>query len=285
MFSVRLGLFSSIFLIFCLTSAETGLAAVTISSSRSIHDVTIDGKWTTTNEWSDTTELQARGRAGYVCIKDDDRFLYVLMDFTSDTGLDDGDLARVRFDVNDDKSQRPQVDDYVTLVDWMGGVMQTRTVQGSGTGWVLTKNDLGAKVASTNDPGNDPYSDQPHRIYEFAVPRTVFGDRVGTGFSLTMGDKMRTSEANFINLPRKHNYLNPSTWATLKFATPSETATVATASTQTTQTLLVTRSAETPAAASQGQTPILAIAGIVAVVAIIGVYYLRRRSRQGARTD
>ncbi len=246
-----------------------------------MREVTVDGKWTTTDEWSNATELQARGRAGYICIKDDHQFLYILLDFTSNVGLDEGDLARVRLDVNNDKSDRPLGDDYMILVDWMGDTQQTRVVEGNGTVWVPAEKDQGFRTASTTDPENDPYSDQPHLTYEFAIPRTIFGGRPQTGFSLTIGDKMRSSDASFINFPRKHHYMNPSTWATLEFATPAEQATIPT---QTVQTP-VTTSAEATVTSSSAQNPVPIMIALVAAVVIVGIYLLWRRPRRGGRSN
>ncbi len=221
MFAHRLGILFALLLCF-LVIVQPTVATTSISSSPSTNDVTVDGKWTTAGEWDNATELQARGGAGYVRIKDDGQFLYILIDFTSDTTLDEKDMARVRFDVNNDKANRPQTDDYMILADWNGGTLIQRTAQGNGRVWTAAKQDLGAEVASSIDSVNDPYSSQPHMIYEFAIPREVFEDRSEVGFSATVGHRMRTLEAHFINLPRRHHYLNPSTWATLSFATSLE---------------------------------------------------------------
>jgi hypothetical protein len=275
----------AILLLLCaVAGAESSFAASSIPSSPSTNEVTVDGKWTTVGEWANATELRLRGRAGYICIKDDPGFLYILIDFTSDRTLDNRDMARVRFDIQNDKTEAPQTDDYMILVNWWEEALMTRTVQGNGTSWVPTDVDLKAEVASTNDSSNDPILARSHMIYEFAVPRDAFGDRSEIGFSATAGHKMRTSEANFVNLPIIQNHLNPSTWATLVFANPPKAQPVTTtASTTITATTIVETSTQTSTTPVQaGTQPAVFILVAIAVLAVASVYYLMRKRGGGA---
>ncbi len=255
--SERLGLFFvTLFLSGLIFPCETALAADVASSWRGESEVTVDGMWTARDEWWNATQMQAYGRAGYFCIQNDDKFLYVLIDFVSDTNLDDRDMARIRIDVKNDKSDLPQTDDLMILVDWLEGAPVTRAVRGSGTSWVLTQDDLGVRVALSANSRNDRYSKEHHLIYEFAIPRQIFGDRSKIGFSAMAGSQMGTSDANFMNLPRRHHFMRPSTWVTLLFATESGTGTVI-------------------------PWGLIAVAAVVfAIVAAIGIYYLRRRERK-----
>ncbi len=250
-------LFALVLLLLCaVTGPESSFAAESIPSSPSTNEVTVDGKWTTPDEWIDATELHAAGGLGYVCIKDDEESLYVLIDFTSDRTLDDRDMARVRLDTRNDKSDKPQADDYVLLVDWIAGKIIARAAKGNGSAWVSAGENLGFKIESSNDSENDPYSVRPHVIYEFAIPRAVLGDESEIGLSATAGHKMGTAEAKFMNLPRRHHFFRPSTWSTLTFATQSET-----------QAPLTQRSLFT----------VIMVLMVVVALAIAGVYYLRKR--------
>ena len=281
----RLFALAVLLLLCAVTGAESSFAASSISSSPSTSEVTVDGKWTTVGEWANATELRLRGRAGYICIKDDPTFLYILIDFTSDRTLDNRDMARVRFDIQNDKAEAPQKDDYMVLVNWWEEALMTRTVQGNGTSWVPTDVDLKIEVASTNDSSNDPTLARSHMIYEFAVPRDAFGDRSEVGFSATAGHKMRTSEANFVNLPITQNHLNPSTWATLVFATPPKAQPVTTTASTTTAatTTMVQTSAQTSTTPVQaGTQPVLFILVAIVVLAVAGVYYLMKKRGGGA---
>ena len=254
--SSRLGLFFvALFLSGLIFPCETVLAADVVSSWRGGIEVTVDGLWSAPDEWWNATQMQAYGRTGYFCIQNDDEFLYVLIDFVSDTNLDDRDMARIRLDVKNDKTDRPQTDDLMILTDWLEGAPVTRTVRGNGTRWVLTQDDLGVRVALSTNSRNDRYSKEHHLIYEFAIPRQIFGDRSQIGFSAMAGSQMGTSDANFMNLPRRHHFMKPSTWVTLVFATELGTRAI-----------------------PWGIVAIVAV--IVAIVAVTGIYYLRRRERK-----
>ncbi|MEM3022162.1 MAG: hypothetical protein QW645_01365, partial [Candidatus Bathyarchaeia archaeon] len=142
----------------------------------SINKVTIDGKWTAPDEWRDATEFPED--LGCFLIKRDESFLYVLIDFIKDATPDDGDCGRVRLDINNDKSDALQPDDYMISLDWRGGVAKKTIYHNDGKIWKGMEGDpLGVEAASTNDAANDPYSTSPHMIYEFAIPMGIFGDR------------------------------------------------------------------------------------------------------------
>jgi hypothetical protein len=252
-----LGLFLlALFLSGLMLSCETAFAADVVSSWRGGDEITVDGMWTAPDEWWNATQLQAYGRTGVFCVQNDEEFLYVLIDFVTDTKLDDRDIARIRLDVKNDKSDRPQTDDLMILVDRLDGALVTRIVRGSGTGWALTQDDLGVRIALSANSRNDRYSKERHLIYEFAIPRQIFGDRTKIGFSATAGSQMGTSDADFMNLPRRHHFMNPSTWVTLVFATETGTSAVI----------------------PLGLIAVVAV--MVAIVAAIAVYYRKRRRQK-----
>jgi hypothetical protein len=278
----RLFAFAVLLLLCAVTGAESSFAAESIPSSPSTNEVTVDGKWTTPDEWRDATEMRAAGGWGYVCIKDDKGSLYVLMDFTSDRTLDDRDMARVRLDARNDKSDSPQADDYVILVDWIAGAIITRAAKGNGSAWVSTGENLGVKVGSSNDSRNDPYSVRPHMIYEFAIPREILGDGPEIGLSATAGHEMGTVEAKFMNLPRRHQSFKPSTWSTLTFATPFETQAPPPTTTLPTQTSIASTQSSERSMPNQAGVATTIVVMIVVVLAILGVYYLRKRKGKEA---
>ena len=66
------------------------LARDSLAVPRLMNLVTIDGKWTTPDEWSDTQRvsmLVAEGpeSTGFLRVKNDDQYLYMLLDLVSDT--------------------------------------------------------------------------------------------------------------------------------------------------------------------------------------------------------
>ena len=69
---------------------SVSLARDSLVVPRLVNPVTIDGKWTTPDEWSDTQRVSmyvAEGpeSTGFLRIKNDDQYLYLLVDFVSDT--------------------------------------------------------------------------------------------------------------------------------------------------------------------------------------------------------
>ena len=69
---------------------SVSLARDSLAVPRLVNPVTMDGKWTTLDEWSDAQRLSmhvAEGpeSTGFLRIKNDDQYLYLLVDFVSDT--------------------------------------------------------------------------------------------------------------------------------------------------------------------------------------------------------
>ncbi len=211
------------------------------SSSSSINEVIIDGKWTNEEEWADATQFSvrtssiARNLVGYILIKDDGEFLYVMIDYIADKTIEDNDEGRIRFDINNDKTDNPLQDDYILAMTWKAKYAKMNVLQGDGEDWIsVEKIPSGIKAATTNNPENNPYSDYPHIIYEFIIPREFFGEKSDTGFSVIALDwsriRAQIHEDDGPNIIRPRTLVfpeystnrKPSTWLNLTFATPFE---------------------------------------------------------------
>ena len=102
--------------------------------------VVIDGKWTTSVEWSDTAEIvltkssrynyYVQSGEAYCRVKRDDNYLYVLLDSVSDTKagrvVSSGnarawDYLSFFIDVNNDGGWHPQTDDVHYRATWSTG--------------------------------------------------------------------------------------------------------------------------------------------------------------------
>ena len=256
-----------------------------ITSQPSVNPVTVDGMWTTEDEWSDATELLEEG--AMFAIKDDSEFLYVLMDFIEDNNMETGDLGGINCDLYNDKADKPQPDDLsISLIHSYPEGTKVWIFQGNGTHWiVIWKEDmdiadpLGIMSASTNITDNNPYSESPHVIYEFAIPRFIFENASQTGFTVFLEDREANGELRLaVNLPKTADYY-PASWDTLTFATQSGETSSPTESptTQTTteQSPTVTETTPQqpvappqPGAGSQQRAIIIVIAAIV-IIAIL----------------
>ncbi len=251
-----------------------------INSHQSVNPVTIDGMWTTEDEWSDAAEFIEE--SAVFSIKDDAEFLYVLMDFVEDTSMESGDLGGINLDLNNDKADKPQPDDFsLSLIHSYPEGTKRWIFQGNGTHWiVIWKEDmeiaepLGIMSASTNITNNNPYSETPHVIYEFAIPRFIFEDAPQTGFTAFVEDREASGELRLeVNLPKTADYY-PASWTTLTFSTQlEETTSPTTQTTEQSQTITETTPQKTikpaqPGAGSQERAIIIVIAAII-IIAIL----------------
>ncbi len=322
----KLGFIIFILLIISTKSTSNCFGEATIFSHASVIEVTIDGKWTSSNEWIDAIKFDLKKRfydnsskrffsgttLGHFLIKDDKEFLYVMIDYVADKNIEDYDSARLRLDIDNDKTYAPQFDDYMIELIWEKNSVKKTIWQGDGTDWTPSRKNLeGLKASSTNDAEGDPYSDSPHLIYEFAIPRDIFEFKSEIGFSASALDYSRTLaksyEGNgrdvidfrFISIPSFSNYKRPYTWIDLSFATPyeklssistptttplPESSPIVTPTLSPIPTLFPTTPEEAPTTSdslitsvpSRPPSVIIVIATIVIILAIILVYSLYR---------
>lgn len=328
LFSNRLIPILALFLCFTLLPA-TILADTKIPSSPSINEVVIDGRWTMPNEWTDATEFSdTRGKRlfGYFFIKDDKEFVYVLIDYIADKTIDDEDFAKMRFDGSNDKAlptetgcspfgscygdipgTPPQVNDYIISMVWNGGTVSRIIAQGNGKEWVeAEKIPSRIKTASTNDAENDPHSNSPHLLYEFAIPRSIFGNISEIGFSSFVVDKgERNLGRAYMSIPSLGSYFKPLSWVTLSLATPYKEPTLPPTTTSpmptstptptpnttnpsptitTTKTTVIKTTTEVPVPNDSFFTQIpvgyIILGGIIVIISITlaGILFIKKRS-------
>jgi hypothetical protein len=151
-------------------------ARESVQVTRLANAVTVDGKWTRADEWSDTYRvsmylLQGPQSIAYVRLKHDAGFLYMLVDFVSDTtkaanqtsGSGDAyDGLNVGIDyVN---SLKMKCCDVYVQFKWANGMSAPAQTTPS---WV--------ESAISYDATNDPDSTTAHAIYEAAFPKETLG--------------------------------------------------------------------------------------------------------------
>jgi hypothetical protein len=238
MLSKKIKIIFFILFLISVISINSSIGAIAILSPPSVNEVTIDGKWTTSNEWEDAIEFPIKFGFthyifGYFLIKDTEEFLYVMIDYTPDVTLEDGDSGRIRLDIDNDGSNSPKTDDYIISIEWNENDTGISVQQGNGSEWIMPTNiPEGIKGASTNNGENNPYSRNQHLIYEFAIPRNIIGNEPVIGFSATAVDpsveraraieRSETTRPRYISFPDGSHYQKPSTWAKLQFSTTFE---------------------------------------------------------------
>jgi len=195
-----------------------------ITSLPLTNPVTIDGKWTTIDEWTDGVDFDCGGY-GWIALKDDSSFLYVLVDYTRDTRAAAGDFAWIVWDQKNDGGSKPRSDDYDLLMRYENeSSYDVFFYQGTGTGWDFFNpkpaSSLGIAGASSTDATSDPHSKESHLTYEFRLPRRILDNSTvitTIGFYAGGSDE---SSGIWIGVPRAGDYRKPDTWGQLTFSVP-----------------------------------------------------------------
>lgn len=163
---------SSLFLIPAFAARES------VQVTRLGNLATIDGKWTTADEWSDAYRVsmhlvEGPNSTAYMRLKHDQDTLYVLVDFLSDTtpaatqtgGDPPQDGLNVGIDKNVNDTKTNCCDTYISLY-WKNGANSWNQE--------LHPSNARAVGAMSYDTTNDPDSETPHAIYEVAISTEDF---------------------------------------------------------------------------------------------------------------
>jgi PKD repeat protein len=185
---------SQILLFLILISLGTGIPFSAASSSNSeiralpLTSVpTIDGNWTE-SEWDDALQcnITGSGGTGYIRVKYDSSYLYVIIDSVWDTAHDPTtgsyEGTYVAFDTSHDDGAAPQTDDYLFFCGystWMNAW------QGDGTEWTIVAKDF----VGEQTLGTSPNNATAHRIDEMRIPLDCVGSIGSTsGFYIIVRD-------------------------------------------------------------------------------------------------
>jgi len=201
----------------------------------SMNNVTIDGTWTSSDEWGDAESIGLHlsggyntSDAAYFRIKHDNASVYVLVDFVTDRTVDpitseplprsNPDSAWVVIDTNHDRGTELKKDDWAFEIFWTDTteprkVGLHKVVEGN---WKFVGFVTDFAGASSNDSSNDPYSSDPHAIYEFKIPRGWFGKSPTIGLHVMVCDHSR--KYFFMTWPESSWDDDPSTWGNLNFS-------------------------------------------------------------------
>ena len=201
---------------------------------------TIDGYFNNAEEWN-TTRIVRRTPANdtVVCyLGHDDKYLYVLQDFLTDTkvsGLamkgEPRDKAIVFIDNSNDGGSKPQIDDFHIDVQWGDSSRNAYFVlRGDGSEWVLLKASETPFYRSFKGKSSlslSPNSPIPHLVYEFQIPMNFssqlqapadFSENSTYGLMLYAYDHDRRIE---IGYPFGSWTNIPNSWADLVFSSLS----------------------------------------------------------------
>lgn len=164
---------------------------------------TIDGKWTTSTEWTDASEYKLSNQNGwtaYIRLKQNSTYFFILADFVSDqTGTDSisqYDYCGIFLDTLDDGGNYAKLDDFLLSQNYYSNYtsngMNTYLSQGTGSStnsWAEISVLPGFSLVRGFSSINDPYQNSTnHRIYEASIPLAFLGNRTEIGFYLFLRD-------------------------------------------------------------------------------------------------
>jgi hypothetical protein len=193
--------------------------------------IVFDGKWTTDEEWKDSTSISMRFNptaqdAGLVnngtvhcLIKHDGENLYALIDSVSSTNplgnLTAGgwDFYGACIDYNNEKLEYPLKDDLFVSITWMLKNGSYFIINGldnpTQTGWNYA-NARKEPVYLKHTISSSPFSRNPHVVCEFVIPLEDMSDEIGFGvIAINFPKKtINTWPENFVDS-------SPKTWGTV----------------------------------------------------------------------
>jgi len=181
--------------------------------------VTIDGNWTTSEEWADALTVtlakssdSSKDATAYLYAKHDDSSFYFLIDFVSATSLNASyDGAGIIIDSLHHWGNEPQSDDRRFDSTWTGGQMAVGT---GATEWDWD-NPLPQGVEIAMSMTNSSNLSQKHEVSEFKIPFSIFPELEDTiGFAASAYAGSSTS-FKFAIWPEPYYRDLPNTWGEL----------------------------------------------------------------------
>ena len=206
-----------------LMLASTGIATASTAgfehtSYALVNACTVDGKWTSTTEWSDAQQTMVGTFALFR-----DKWLgdfaadpmtikqYWLVEVLNDATTDAGDYVEICLDSQIDGGAAPAVDDYKivltpTSMTWY---------KGTGTAWAAMAKPASAGFATSVDTS---FSSGPaHRIYELQYEKMVLNIGATPGIRIAVYDASNTA-AGLIAWPTAKSANVPNDWGTCPYS-------------------------------------------------------------------
>jgi hypothetical protein len=178
----RLSLLLIIIIPLLLLSISCVNAIEIIDSFNTTNDIVIDGKWTTIEEWNHSSEeslIFGKGTGtAYLRLLNNADNLYVLVDFITYNDTKTGDSCMIVIDTKNDGGSSAKSDDLAIAIRWntpseIYPMMQWGGWEGN---WEPISTDF--ELESSKDVENNPYSTNPHLIFEFKIPRDYFESEI-----------------------------------------------------------------------------------------------------------
>jgi hypothetical protein len=193
--------------------ANGGNPTYSMTEYQWIDGATIDGAWTTADEWNDGPPMAMTNNAMFTYNFDNtSKTAQWVIEFFGDTTNDAADYVRVSIDGDNSGGFAAQVGD--RLIQIMGSGEVT-LVEGVGNGW---GSDLGqSELVVAQSISASTWESTPHRIVEISDPNKETGNLVfgepPTGMGVFAYDATTQTLANWPPISTDPNdYRNPEAW-------------------------------------------------------------------------
>ena len=166
----------SLLLLITVGTTKAGNPDYSITEYPSIATATVDGKWTTDDEWTDTpvTEMSgnATGKFGYNVQDFDNLGLEWIVEFFTDNTNDAGDYWQICFDDTNTGGTAPDTGDF--MIEIVGHTTLT-VYQGTGSGWSEVTPEEG-ELTWSNTIDTSPWNSTSHWILEIVDSSKTAGN-------------------------------------------------------------------------------------------------------------
>jgi len=163
--------FAVTFLMFMLCSllligiAKAGNSAYSLTEYQWDAVATIDGKWTTTDEWTDGPVMTMSNNASFTYNMDFATYtIQWLVEIFNDTTTDAGDYWQICLDPDNGGGTTPKTDDFMIEIQ---GHNTLKVYKGTGTGWTEVAPAAG-ELTWANSIDVSPWGSTPHWILEIS---------------------------------------------------------------------------------------------------------------------
>ena len=151
---------------------KAGNAAYPLTEYQWAAGATIDGKWTTTDEWTDGPEMTMSNNAKFTYNMDFTTYnIQWLVEFFADSTTDTGDYWQICLDPDNGGGTAPQTDDFKIEIQ---GHTTLKLYKGTGTGWTEISPEAG-ELTWANTIDVSPWNSTAHWILEFSDPNKTTG--------------------------------------------------------------------------------------------------------------
>ena len=157
--------------------AEAGNSAYSMTEYQWAAIATIDGKWTTTDEWTDGPPMTMSNNATFTYnldITQTSATVYTmewLVEIFTDNTTDAGDYWEICFDPNNSGGTAPQVGDFKIKIE---GHTTLKVYNGTGSGWAeITP--VAGELTWDDSISASPWNSTPHYILELSDNSKIAG--------------------------------------------------------------------------------------------------------------